>query len=104
MSSYHEGHRALQDRFDTRRIADRLEQVTYRSALSEADRQFVASADMFFLATADTVGNPDCSYKGGDPGFVRVSSDTEHLSELPALHSFHATHRSLTVRPTRRRA
>jgi hypothetical protein len=28
--------------------------------------------DMFFLATADAHGYPNCSYKGGDPGFVRV--------------------------------
>jgi predicted pyridoxine 5'-phosphate oxidase superfamily flavin-nucleotide-binding protein len=76
-SSYHEGHRRLQDRFDARRIADRLEAVTYHAALSERDREIVGSADMFFLATADTEGNPDCSYKGGDPGFVRVLSDTE---------------------------
>jgi hypothetical protein len=27
---------------------------------------------MFFLATADEHGFPQCSYKGGDPGFVRV--------------------------------
>ena len=27
---------------------------------------------MFFLATADADGKPQCSYKGGDPGFVRV--------------------------------
>ncbi len=57
MSSYHEGQRALQDRFDSRRIADRLAQVTYRTALSETDRQFVTNADMFFLATADPAGN-----------------------------------------------
>ena len=31
---------------------------------------------MFFLATADTDGHPDCSYKGGRPGFVRVLDDT----------------------------
>ena len=28
---------------------------------------------MFFLATADADGQPDCSYKGGVPGFVRVT-------------------------------
>jgi predicted pyridoxine 5'-phosphate oxidase superfamily flavin-nucleotide-binding protein len=28
--------------------------------------------DLFFLATADAAGRPNCSYKGGDPGFVRV--------------------------------
>jgi predicted pyridoxine 5'-phosphate oxidase superfamily flavin-nucleotide-binding protein len=77
MSSYHEGHRQLQDRFDARRIADRLEAVTYRAAMSPSDRRFIESADMFFLATADAAGNPDCSYKGGDPGFVRALSDTE---------------------------
>ena len=27
---------------------------------------------MFFLATADAEGRPTCSYKGGEPGFVRV--------------------------------
>ena len=27
---------------------------------------------MFFLATADEHGMPQCSYKGGEPGFVRV--------------------------------
>jgi hypothetical protein len=32
---------------------------------------------MFFLATADADGQPDCSYKGGDPGFVRVTGSDE---------------------------
>lgn len=77
MSSYHVGQRQLQDAFDSRRIADRLEAVTYRAALSEGDRAMVEAADMFFLATSDPEGNPDCSYKGGDPGFVRALSDTE---------------------------
>src|SRR3954462_5207712 len=27
---------------------------------------------MFFIATADAEGHPQCSYKGGEPGFVRV--------------------------------
>jgi predicted pyridoxine 5'-phosphate oxidase superfamily flavin-nucleotide-binding protein len=30
---------------------------------------------MLFLATADADGQPTCSYKGGDPGFVRVVDD-----------------------------
>jgi len=77
MGSYHDGQRELQDRFDSRRIADRLEAATYHSALTAADRALVEAADMFFLATADRDGNPDCSYKGGAPGFVHVVSDTE---------------------------
>ncbi len=69
---YHEGNRILQDRFDSRRIADRLEAVLHRTAFSDEDRLFIEQSTCFFLATADATGQPDCSYKGGRPGFVRV--------------------------------
>ena len=69
---YHEGNRQLQDQFDARRIADRLEQVTLHDRFSDGDRAFIAQSSMFFLATADAAGQPDVSYKGGVPGFVRV--------------------------------
>jgi predicted pyridoxine 5'-phosphate oxidase superfamily flavin-nucleotide-binding protein len=69
---YHDGSRELQDRFDTRRLADRLEQVKVHDAFSAADREFIERLDMFFIASADAEGRPTCSYKGGDPGFVRV--------------------------------
>ena len=69
---YHEGNRRLQDVFDTRRLADRLEDVKVRDFIDDGDRAFIESLDMFFLATADAQGRPTCSYKGGDPGFVRV--------------------------------
>jgi predicted pyridoxine 5'-phosphate oxidase superfamily flavin-nucleotide-binding protein len=69
---YHEGSRRLQDRFDTRRLADRLESVKVRSTIDDGDRAFIESMDMFFIATADERGRPNCSYKGGEPGFVRV--------------------------------
>jgi predicted pyridoxine 5'-phosphate oxidase superfamily flavin-nucleotide-binding protein len=68
---YHEGQRELQDRFDTRRLADRLDEST-GDQINDAHRIFIESRDMFFLATADANGVPQCSYKGGDPGFVRV--------------------------------
>src|SRR4029079_2592867 len=71
-SPYHEGSRALQDRFDTRRLADRLADRLWTDTIDDGDRAFIESADMFFLATADEQGRPNCSYKGGDPGFVRV--------------------------------
>jgi uncharacterized protein len=71
-SLYHEGNRRLQDAFDTRRLADRLEDVKLRDFIDAGDRAFIESLDMFFLATADADGRPNCSYKGGDPGFVRV--------------------------------
>jgi predicted pyridoxine 5'-phosphate oxidase superfamily flavin-nucleotide-binding protein len=75
--SYHEGMRALQDRFDTRRLADRLDERLARSAFSDEDRAFIESRSFFFLATADAQGRPDCSYKGGDPGFVRITAADE---------------------------
>jgi uncharacterized protein len=71
-SPYHEGSRRWQDRFDTRRLADRLAEKLSRAALSEEDRDFIARQSMFFLATADDHGQPDVSYKGGAPGFVRA--------------------------------
>jgi predicted pyridoxine 5'-phosphate oxidase superfamily flavin-nucleotide-binding protein len=72
---YHEGQRTLQDRFDTRRLADRIEQVIFRDRLTDDDRAFVERLDLFFLATADEAGRPNCSYKGGDPGFVRAPDE-----------------------------
>ena len=69
---YHEGNRRLQDRFDTRRLADRIEERIHRDTFDDDDRAFIESRDMFFLATADEHGMPQCSYKGGEPGFVRV--------------------------------
>ena len=72
MTIYHSESRRLQDRFDTRRLADRIEERLVHDTIDESDRAFIDARDMFFLATADTAGRPQCSYKGGDPGFVRV--------------------------------
>jgi hypothetical protein len=69
---YHQGSRRLQDRFRTRALADRLAETLARQAFTDEDRAFIAAQRCFFLATADADGHPDCSYKGGDPGFVRV--------------------------------
>jgi predicted pyridoxine 5'-phosphate oxidase superfamily flavin-nucleotide-binding protein len=74
---YHEGNRRLQDQFESRRIADRLAQVTLRTAFSDEDKAFIVGAPFFFLATADADGRPDCSFKGGMPGFVRVTGSSE---------------------------
>jgi len=76
-AAYHEGMRQLQDRFDSRRLADRLDERLGRSVFSNEDRAFIESRPMFFLATADAQGRPDCSYKGGAPGFVRVTGEDE---------------------------
>jgi len=69
---FHDGSRVLQDRFDTRTLADRIDDLLVSDAISTGDRAFIEARDMFFLATADVEGRPTCSYKGGEPGFVRV--------------------------------
>jgi uncharacterized protein len=74
---YHEGNRRFQDQFDSRRIADRLEQVTMRTTFTDEDKIFVESRILFFLATADAEGRPTCNLKGGAPGFVRVVAPNE---------------------------
>ena len=74
---YHDGNRRFQDQFDSRRIADRLEQVTTRTAFTDDDRTFIESRILFFLASADAEGRPTCNLKGGAPGFVRVAAPDE---------------------------
>jgi predicted pyridoxine 5'-phosphate oxidase superfamily flavin-nucleotide-binding protein len=78
---YHEGSRKLQDRFDTRRLADRIEDRIVRDRIDDDDRGFIEARDMFFIATVDEDGQPQSSYKGGDPGFVRVLD--EHTIAFP---------------------
>src|SRR5690349_24635930 len=78
-SHFHDGQRTLQDRFDTRRLADHCAAKLVREVINPKQKAFIESADMFFLATADEKGRPTCSYKGGDPGFVRVIDDGKAL-------------------------
>ena len=79
---YHDGMRHFQDQFGTRTLADRLENVTRSGTLSAAQQKLITRSAYFFLATTDAEGWPDCSYKGGEPGFVRVVD--EHTLEFPS--------------------
>ena len=72
MSTFNDDHRYWQDRFDTRRVADRIDELLVSEGIDDNTKAFIESRDMFFLATCDADGHPQCSYKGGDPGFVRV--------------------------------
>src|ERR1700690_1088284 len=74
---YHDGNRQLQDRFDSRRISDRLEEKLTRTTFNADDKAFIEGAAYFFLATADAEGRPDCSFKGGLPGFVAITGPSE---------------------------
>jgi hypothetical protein len=72
MGNYHEGQRQLQDQFDSRRLADRLEQTIVHDTITPDDRDFIERRDFFFLSTVDAEGQPTCSFKGGPRGFVKV--------------------------------
>jgi predicted pyridoxine 5'-phosphate oxidase superfamily flavin-nucleotide-binding protein len=69
---FHNGNRELQDAFGSRALADALVDNLRHSEFTDADKTFIESLDYFFLATSDPVGRPDCSFKGGPPGFVRI--------------------------------
>jgi predicted pyridoxine 5'-phosphate oxidase superfamily flavin-nucleotide-binding protein len=69
---YGEEHRALQDRFQSRPMADRIEQIALKPEIGEEERAFIESRDFFFLSTVNQQGQPTVSYKGGNPGFVKV--------------------------------
>jgi predicted pyridoxine 5'-phosphate oxidase superfamily flavin-nucleotide-binding protein len=95
---YHAAQRALQDRFDTRRLADRLAEST-SDVISDRFKGFIERRDMFFIATADADGWPQASYKGGEPGFVRVID--EHTLVFPVYNGngMFLTAGNLTVNP-----
>jgi len=76
-----DSHRTLQDRFDTRRLADRLDEAIVHDSLTESEKAFIESRIMFFIATVDERGHATCSYRGGDSGFVRVVD--EHTIAFP---------------------
>ena len=80
MTFYHDGMRELQDRFEGRAVPDRLADNRMRTAFSDTDREFIETSSFFFLSTA-TPESVDCSFKGGDPGFVRVVG--ENILEWP---------------------
>jgi len=69
---YGSQHRALQARFDTTKLADRLTELIVVPELGEEHRGFIESRDLFFLTSIDHRGYPTCSHKGGERGFVRV--------------------------------
>ena len=72
MPMYHTGNRALQEQFGSTQLADRLVERLWRDRFKDEDKAFIEAACFFFLATADADGRPDCSFKGGPPGFVSV--------------------------------
>lgn len=96
--SFHAAQRAFQDRFDTRRLADRLAEST-TDTISERHKAFIERRDMFFIATAGTDGWPEASYKGGEPGFVRVIDERTLVFPVYNGNGMFLTAGNLTVNP-----
>ena len=69
---YGDTHRALQQEYDTEKLADVVEQAIVHDEVTSRDKAFIEGRDMFFLSTVDHQGRPTVSYKGGDPGFVKI--------------------------------
>lgn len=69
---FHDGNREIQAKFGSVALADKLVERLRRPSFSDEDKAFIESLEYFFLATADAAGRPDCSFKGGAPGFARV--------------------------------
>lgn len=77
MSEYfNAGNRQLQDEFDTRRLADRLQAGIIAPVITPEDAIFIEAQNMFFLATVDDKGQANCSYKGGSAGLVKVVDES----------------------------
>lgn len=72
---YGDSHRALQDRFGTRTLADTMEAVIVQTEISDEDRSFIESRDFFYLSTVDHDGWPTVSYKGGPVGVLHVEDE-----------------------------
>lgn len=72
MSMFHDGNREMQAKFGSTALADKLVERLRHSAFTDDDKAFIESLEYFFLATSAPDGQPDCSFKGGAPGFVRV--------------------------------
>src|SRR5262249_5711450 len=97
---YQSEHRSLQDRFDARRLADRVNERLTTDKIDARDQAFIESVDMFFIATVDRRGVPTCSHKGGDPGFVRVLDPHALASPLYDATGWFLTAGNLAGRPS----
>jgi uncharacterized protein len=73
MSFYTEAQKKLQADFDSRKLADRVEQaIVSDEIVPEIHQDFIESRDFFFLATVNANGEPTVSHKGGPVGVVTV--------------------------------
>ncbi len=69
---YTDAQRAMQDQFESRPLADRMELAIIVDELDERHTDFISSRDYFYLSTVNSAGEPTVSYKGGGVGIVSI--------------------------------
>lgn len=67
----------MQERHGKQRIAKQLFDTRVHTSFTDDDRSVIDNSLFFFIATSDSDGSLDCSYKGGHQGFVKILSDDE---------------------------
>ena len=73
MDFYTESQKQLQAAFDSRRLAERVEEAIVTDVIvPQVHQPFIESRDFFFLTTVNAQGEPTVSYKGGPVGVVTV--------------------------------
>lgn len=69
------GEHQIQRELGTVGRADRFYEEQVLDRLNGRMKEFVARQEMFFLATADSRGECDSTFRAGPPGFLRVLDD-----------------------------
>lgn len=72
MVFYTDKQKQIQAQFESRALADRVEEAIVSDEFDDMHRAFIGSRDFFFLSTVNAEGCPTVSHKGGAPGFVKV--------------------------------
>jgi len=66
------GEHRLQEYYGTTERAKRFYEQQMLDHLNERMQEFIARQEMMFVSTADGIGNCDCTFRAGPPGFVRI--------------------------------
>jgi uncharacterized protein len=69
------GEHLLQERYGTTKRALTFYNYQMLDRLNDIMKEYIAEQEMVFIATSDARGECDCSFRAGEPGFVRVLDD-----------------------------
>jgi predicted pyridoxine 5'-phosphate oxidase superfamily flavin-nucleotide-binding protein len=73
--------------------------VRRSKGLDDSHREWLRTADTFFIGSAHPDRGADASHRGGDPGFIRVEGDALVFPDYPGNKMF-CTLGNLTVNPS----